>query len=112
MSFYDEDEEVVELKRHFIDANVENGCKIASITDEYIDIKTKRKELTEKLLSLVPEKNKKAVTELLSEIASTFNQQSSKEFDCVLGNLFDKINMASQVISDDKLKRLSSKNQN
>ena len=31
MSFYDEDEEVVELKRHFIDANVENGCKIASI---------------------------------------------------------------------------------
>ena len=107
----DEDEEH-EFKRLFIDTNVELGCKVASITDEYISIKDERKKLIDNLLLYVPKKSKNNVKNILSDIETTYNQQSSMEFDYVLGILFDKINMLPELTSVQSLRNTAKKKQN
>ena len=108
----EDDSDIAQLKRLFIDLNVDIGCKRAYLKDEYINIKVERKKLTEKLLSYISRDDKNAVENILNDISSTFNHQSSVEFDSVLGNIFDKINMLPILTSEKTLKDLSLDNQN
>ena len=102
----DEKDDEDEFKNLFIQNAVESGCKIAYVTDEYISIKDNRRKLINKLLSNVPEESHEDIKAILDDIDATYNQQSAKEFDCVLGLLFDRINILPQLISVPSLKNI------
>ena len=105
----DEKDDDDEFKNLFIQNAVESGCKIAYVTDEYISIKNNRKKLIDKLLSYIPEENIADVKSILDDIDTTYNQQSSEEFDCVLGLIFDRIYMLPELMSVRSLKKTSKK---
>ena len=103
----DDEDEQNELKNLFIQTSIESGCKIASLSDDYISIKDNRKKLIDELLLYVPNESQNNAKKILDDIDATYNQQSSEEFDCVLGLLFDRINMLPELISVHSLKKTS-----
>ncbi len=105
----DDIDDIEKSKILFIQTHMESGCKIASVTDEYISIKNNRKKLIDKLLSYIPEENIADVKSILDDIDTTYNQQSSEEFDCVLGLIFDRIYMLPELMSVRSLKKTSKK---